>query len=86
MQTNILYRIYILKCIWVKSVSLDIFKKLVIFCETLSYFFGNLSNDMIKNKTFFQYNILDRVKISQSLDLFGLYVCQNVYKILVDYG
>ena len=36
--------------IWVKSVRLDLLKKLVIFFGTLSHFFGNLWKDIAKNK------------------------------------
>ena len=54
-----------------KSKYFDLLKKMVTFWGTMSKFFGSLWNDMIKNKTFFLYIILGRVKISQSFDIYG---------------
>ena len=49
--------------IWVKSVRLDLLKKLVIFFGTLSHFFGKLGKNIAKNKMVFLYSILGRVKM-----------------------
>ena len=57
--------------IWVKSVHLDLLKKMVISFGTLSHFFWQLMKRYDKKNPVFLYIFLGRVKIYQSFGFFG---------------